>query len=379
MAKSTLEIVVQDEGRIDDLQGPDAAASAASTAAPSIVSTGSPTSTTAHATTSTAPQPESRKDRPEITGSDIGKRIVDELARSSGIGRIGGEIGRWSNLLADILRASRAESRSGPPVAASAPAAPQPVTTTSTPPAAPPSVSAPATTAAAAPAVAATAAAPVATGAAPAAAGAAALGPVAIGALAVTAAFAGTVIATRALYNALSEASEGVAAFSAETAAAKGETEIRQQQASINRAARIGPEMADFERTRGRFQERFSNMGTEVLKILLQIWQVIEPFAEKSLSVMEAMVAAAAVLEKLVEMKIDVDTMAFAELKKDTKEMGPLLTKLGKELGEIFTGEKEDPLENKMLDDLEKMGVEMMVRGPGGFPPRRARHGGGRE
>jgi hypothetical protein len=187
------------------------------------------------------------------------------------------------------------------------------------------------------------------------------------------------VVVTKALYSALSAAVDGVAAYSEATAAATAESEIRRERAAMARAERIGPEMADFERTRGRFQERFANIGTEVLRILLQLWDIFEPFADKSISALEAGVALAAVLQKEGEVIADILRLDGAEAHKDAVEAGKLMEKALKELGEVFAGETEDPLENKFLEDLMGLGTEMALRGPGGLgggAPRRARRGG---
>jgi hypothetical protein len=251
------------------------------------------------------------------------------------------------------------------------------------------SAAAPATRAAtvtAAPAVAAATGAPVAATAVPAASGAtaaavgsgastaafaaggiagiaSALTPVGAAAVAVSAAFAALAVGTTKLISYFGEEAQKLAGYSSQTAAAVGESETRREHAMLARSDRVGPQMAQFERFRGKSEERMMDIGTSIQGMLLSLINNLEPFIDKALSTAEAGMAGVEVLGKHAELMFDAFTGNAIETHKDLKELADLNKKFGKELTEIFMGEKDDdPLENDFLKMFGSLGNEMAVR-----------------
>lgn len=217
--------------------------------------------------------------------------------------------------------------------------------------------------------------------AAPAAGGiVAALGPVGIAAAAVTAGFAALLIGSKKLAGVLGEAVQGVAGYSAHVSAATAETEVRRERASINRGVQIGPQMAQFERSRSRMEERFSQMGTDILELLLQLWTALEPFIDKSVSVAEAGVAGVGVVAADLAMIIDImSPWDGVDVGGGMDRIAKANEKLAKEVSEVLNGEadKNDPLEDEFLESFMGLGAGMASKLGGPAAPRRRAKGGG--
>lgn len=71
-----------------------------------------------------------------------------------------------------------------------------------------------------------------------------------------------------------------LAGFSPELAVAQSMTEIRRQGAMMRRAQRIGGGLAAVELQRARFEEQVTELGTNILQILLQILEKFDPLIE---------------------------------------------------------------------------------------------------
>lgn len=207
---------------------------------------------------------------------------------------------------------------------------------------------------------------------------AAALGPVGIAAVAVSAGLAALAIGAQKLTGVLSEAVAGIAGYSADVSSATAESEIRQERAMVDRGARIGPEMAQFERSRGKMEERFTSMGTDILGLLAQLWNAAEPFMSGVLSVGEAGVAGLMAVEKQMEIAYDFATGNAIEAAKDMKDAAKANEKFAKEIKEIFEGEKEeDPLNDQFNEAFFGLGAGMASKLGGPVAPRRRARGGG--
>lgn len=193
-------------------------------------------------------------------------------------------------------------------------------------------------------------------GAAPAAA-ASALGPIAIAAVAVTAAFVGVVVGAKKLADALSTQVQKLEGFSGAVSAATAETELRRERELFDRAERIGPQLAQFERSRGRAEERFSDLGTKIYEVLLAIWTALEPFINKAISALEAIVAT---LEAMFELlRLIYDVILIRDPTEATQRFLNAAAKMAKEIKEVFTGEagqRNDPVDTFLNDFLNSDG-----------------------
>ena len=113
---------------------------------------------------------------------------------------------------------------------------------------------------------------------------ASAIGPVGVA----IAAFAAGGLVVKAFVGALSSAVTSLKEFSPQVAVASAKNEIRQEMAMLRRARAIGPQLARFEETKGKIQDKLFDMGTEILKVLIAIFEVLEPFIDGVLAIPKA-------------------------------------------------------------------------------------------
>ncbi len=125
-------------------------------------------------------------------------------------------------------------------------------------------------------------------GAASGAAGAvaAAGGAVGIAVAAVAAGFAVAAIAAKKFAQVIESQTNKLAGFSAPLSAAQAQTEISRELALMRRAQRIGPELAAAERLRSKFETAMTDLGTEILGVLLKLLEAAEPFIEVAIKVL---------------------------------------------------------------------------------------------
>ena len=106
---------------------------------------------------------------------------------------------------------------------------------------------------------------------------AAAANPATIALAGLAAAGIGAAVATKKLSDAFHEEAQKLEAYSPDVAAASAENEIRHELAMLRRAEQIGPQLAQAERLRGRFEESMSDAWTKILEVLLKIYEFFEP------------------------------------------------------------------------------------------------------
>ena len=106
---------------------------------------------------------------------------------------------------------------------------------------------------------------------------AAAANPATIALAGLAAAGIGAAVATKKLSDAFHEEAQKLEAYSPDVAAASAENEIRHELAMLRRAEQIGPQLAQAERLRGRFEESMSDAWTKILEVLLKIYEFLEP------------------------------------------------------------------------------------------------------
>ena len=111
-------------------------------------------------------------------------------------------------------------------------------------------------------------------------------GPVGVVVAAVTAGFGVAAIAARKFAQVVESQTNKLAGFSAPLSAAQAQTEITRELALMRRAQRIGPELAAAERLRSKFEDAMTDLGTEILGVLLQLLEAATPFIEVGIKVM---------------------------------------------------------------------------------------------
>ncbi len=164
----------------------------------------------------------------------------------------------------------------------------------------------------------------------------------AVGALAV--AVGGAVVAVKSLVSAFTSAVEQVKPYSAPVAAASAESEIREQFAILRRSESLGPQLANFERFRGKFEERMMEAWTKILEILLNIFDEIEPATKATL-------AMAAALPEIIEVFVHIGGIAAG----GGANLGAVI---GQAIGVALAG-GESPLQQMLNKVVEKFEAAM--------------------
>lgn len=185
---------------------------------------------------------------------------------------------------------------------------------------------------------------------------AAVAGPVA----AVVAGFAAVGAASVALSTALSSVVDNVAQYSADVAAATAESELGQEAAAIRRSNEIGPQLADFERSRGEMSERWADIMTSIYSLLLVGWKVIEPFlalALKGIDIatasLEAQVYALKSIYEKFTMQADASAKSWEQAQKAMRH-----------IADVIAGKEDDPLEDSLLDQFQGIADDVRARRP---------------
>ena len=198
-------------------------------------------------------------------------------------------------------------------------------------------------------------------GAAAGAAGAA-LVKVAVVAAAAAAATVGFVLA-------LKDAAKRIEEFSPEVSAAAARTEVRRELAQIRRAREIGPGVASFEDARGKFEDLTTRLWTEILNVLVAIWEVIEPFVTFMIDVFEVIVEFIGFMVDGIKAIINLLRGTGASVisaASNIKAMNGHLKQMGKEIGDLVgLGEDDkDKLVDPFMAELNSI-VDNATRTPG--------------
>lgn len=90
-------------------------------------------------------------------------------------------------------------------------------------------------------------------------------------------------VAAKSFGRAIQQQVSELAAVSPAVALAQSQTELRRFFAQYRRGLAIGPELAAAERMRARFEESMTDLGTSILKILLQMASKLEPMVNAAI------------------------------------------------------------------------------------------------
>ncbi len=105
---------------------------------------------------------------------------------------------------------------------------------------------------------------------------------------AVAAGFGVAAIAVTKFAQVIESQTSKLAGFSGPLAAAQARTEIGRELALLRRAQRIGPGLAAAERLRFRFENTMTDLGTEILQVMLRILEELRPVIEFVITGMKA-------------------------------------------------------------------------------------------
>lgn len=111
-------------------------------------------------------------------------------------------------------------------------------------------------------------------------------GPIGIAVAGIAAGFGVAAIAARKFAQVVESQTNKLAGFSGPLSAAQAQTSVARELALMRRAQRIGPELAGAERLRSKFETAMTDLGTEILGVLLKLLDTVKPFIEVATKVM---------------------------------------------------------------------------------------------
>lgn len=114
-------------------------------------------------------------------------------------------------------------------------------------------------------------------------------GPVGVAVAAIAAGFGVAAIAAVKFAQMVESQTARLAGFSGPLAAAQARTELGRELGLLRRAQRIGPGLAAAERLRSKFEGTMTDLGTEILQILLRILEALQPVIEFVITAMRVL------------------------------------------------------------------------------------------
>lgn len=101
--------------------------------------------------------------------------------------------------------------------------------------------------------------------------------------------FAAATTAVRRFARAVETQAEDLGRFSGSVAGAVAQTDIRRELAELRRARTIGPDLAQAERLRARFEESLTDINTQILRLLLELVQELRPFIDTAIDTLKGL------------------------------------------------------------------------------------------
>jgi hypothetical protein len=105
-------------------------------------------------------------------------------------------------------------------------------------------------------------------------------GPAAIAVAGLATAVAAGAMVVKGVFDALNNQVKQLEGVSADVSVATSITDMRREMADIRRAEKIGPDIARFENIRSKFEDKAADLWTEVLKVLVKLFETVEPAIE---------------------------------------------------------------------------------------------------
>jgi hypothetical protein len=181
------------------------------------------------------------------------------------------------------------------------------------------------------------------------------LGPAALAVAAFTAAATAGAYAAGKVVDYLKSQADNLSKYSPELAGATAQSDIRDMLAEMRRAQRVGPELANVENLRSRFETGMTNLTTEMLKILSGILRFIEPIANLAAAIPAVLAEIMKPGVDALEVIIDVLTLHFGDANKDRIQLMEDIKNLPKHLNDAVNGDP-DPLTDPFTADFFEMG-----------------------
>lgn len=183
----------------------------------------------------------------------------------------------------------------------------------------------------------------------PAAGLAAGLGPAAVGIAAVGAAAIGAAAGVKVFSDTMRSQAEKLEGYSAELSNQAALTDLRAEMADMRRADTIGPQLAQFENDRSRAMTAISDIGTSILKVLLDFYQTFQPAIEMGLKSLELIAAGGETISAQVASYIEYwnDNQRAADLHWERA------MKAADKMYKLLTDEREvEPLDDPFLQQF---------------------------
>lgn len=177
-----------------------------------------------------------------------------------------------------------------------------------------------------------------------------ALGPAGTAIAGFTAAAVGGAALLKIAFDTLNSQVEKLQDYSPEVSGAVAMSEVRAEMATMRRAEKIGPDLAGFETTRGRMEEKLADLGTQILQSLLNIYKMVEPLVNLAGVGVDMASAGLAMLSSINSAATKLAALDFKgaakALEEGTKEAQRLIERAGKDIAGALTGEElefDDP------------------------------------
>lgn len=154
-------------------------------------------------------------------------------------------------------------------------------------------------------------------------------------------------VATKAAADALHKAAMELEDVSVDLSGASAINDYRMELARIERADRIGPGLARFEEMRGRILEQIYEIGTEILDLLVTIFDAVRPLLEGMVHYLELSVNILGVVVGHMKVMIDVLTLQVHKAMKDMQALAERWAELWRQLNPA-----PDPIHDPFMQDF---------------------------
>lgn len=173
---------------------------------------------------------------------------------------------------------------------------------------------------------------------------AAAAGPVGIAFTAVAGAATAAVVGFKMFTGMIKEQAQKLEGYSAAVAGAVAQSEIRQELATFRRAQRIGPDVAKWELLRGKMDEKLTDIGTEILKQIMEWANKWGPQIESALGLLGLVPPAIEMQGNILQAIYEALTFDIGGAMTDFQEASEGFKKLKKAIEDYIKDKKDDDL-----------------------------------
>ena len=203
---------------------------------------------------------------------------------------------------------------------------------------------------------------------------AAAGGPVAIAFASVAAAAAGAVLAIKELGSVMGDQAKKLDGYSPEVSMAMGQADIRGEMQSFRRAQAIGPDLAKFENMKSDVEDKLYDVGTEILKVVLDMVNKFEPEIKLATGVLATVPTGIELTIKAIEAIYEAATLQWGKASASMDDIAKLQRKMEQKLSDYIRKKddqgEEDPFIGQFFDIMnQRTAADNRPRPPVPPPP----------